>query len=93
MEITAAGDNVLRSTAQSILLVVARGTDGDLRTVKMSIVLVRGLKRNLFSSSAATKKGVKTIIERNCSSLDVGDFSVQLTPLDSMNYLDLTFAK
>ena len=56
MEITAAGNNVLRGTAQCILLVVVRGTDGALRAVKLSIVLVPGLKRNVFSSSAAAKK-------------------------------------
>ena len=59
MEITAAGNNVLRGTAQGVLLVVVRGTDDALRTVKLPIVLVPELKRNLFSSSAAAKKGVK----------------------------------
>ena len=43
MEITAAGDSVLRGTAQSILLVVVPGTDDILRTVKLSIVLVPAL--------------------------------------------------
>ena len=51
MEITAAGNNVLRGTAQCILLVVVRGTDGALRTVKLFILLVPGLEGNLFSSA------------------------------------------
>ena len=51
MEITAAGNNVLRGTAQAILLTVVRDTDDALKTVKF-----------MFSSSAAAKKGVKTII-------------------------------
>ena len=94
MKITAAGNNVVRGTAQSILLVVVRGTDNGLRTVTLPIVLVPGLKRNIFSSSAAAKKGVKTIIEETgSSSLDLGAFRVQLTRLDSMEYLDLTIAK
>ena len=52
-----------------------------------------GLKINIFSSSAAGKKGVKTIIEQKGSFLDFGAFSVQLIRLDSMEYLDLTTAK
>ena len=36
---------------------------------------------------------MKTIIENKGSSLDPGAFSVQLTRLDSMEYLDLTIAK
>ena len=93
IEITAAGNNVLRGTAQGILLVVVRGTDDALRTVKLPTVLVPELQRNLFSNSAAAKKGVKTIIEQEGSSLDLGAFSVQLTRLDSMEYRDLTIAK
>ena len=85
---------MLRGTAQGTLLVVVRGTDDDaLSTVKLRKVLVPGLKRNLLSSSAAGKKGVKTIIEQKGSSLDLGAFRVQLTRLDSMEYLDLTIAK
>ena len=93
MEITAAGNNVLRSAAQGILLIVVRGTDDALRTVKLPIALVPGLKRNLFSTSAAAKKDVETIIEPKGSSLDLGAFSVQLTRMDSMEYLDLTIVK
>ena len=58
MVITTAGNNVLRGTAQGILLVIVRGIDDGLRTVKLPIVLVPGLKRNLFSTSAAAKKGL-----------------------------------
>ena len=39
-EITAAENNVLRGTAQGILLVVVHRTDGALRTVELPIVLV-----------------------------------------------------
>ena len=71
--ITTAGNNVLRGTAQGILLVVERGTDYDLRTIKLPIVvLVPGLKKYIFSSSAAAKKGDRTIIEQKGSSLDLG---------------------
>ena len=59
MEITTSGNNVLRGTAQGILLVVARGTDGALRTVKLFILLVPGLKGNIFSSSPQLKKALK----------------------------------
>ena len=93
MEITAAGNNVLRGTAQGILLVVVRSTDDALRTVKLPMVLVPGLKINLFSSLAAANKGVKAIIEQKGSYLDLGAFSVQLTRLNIMAYLDLTAAK
>ena len=72
---------MLRGTAQGILLVVVRGTDDALRTVILPLVL------------AAAKKGVETIIEQKGSSLDLGVSSVQLTRLDSLEYLDLTIAK
>ena len=48
MEITAVGDNVLRGTTQGVLLVVVRGTDDALRTVKLPIVLVPQLKGIYF---------------------------------------------
>ena len=79
MEITAAGDNVLRGTAQGILLDIVRGTDDVLRTVKLPITLVPGLKRINFFSSATAHKGVKIIIEKKDSSLDHGVFSLQST--------------
>ena len=63
MEIIAAENNVLRGTAKDTLLVVVRDTDGVLRTVKLPIMLIPGLKRNPFSSSAAAKEGVKITIE------------------------------
>ena len=94
IEITAAGNNVLRGTAQGILLVVVRGTDDALRTVKLPKVLVPGLKRNIFSSSTSAKKGsIITIIEQKNSSLNLGALSVQLTRVDSMDHLDLPIAK
>ena len=93
MEITAAGDNVLSGTAQGILLVVVRATDDVLRTVKFPIVVVPGIKRSSFSSLSAAQKDVKTIIGNSSSSLDLGVFSVQLTRLDNMDYLDLTIEK
>ena len=92
MEIKTAVNNMLRGTTQDILLVVVRGTDDALRAVKLPIVVVPGLKRNLFSSTVAAKKGVKTSIEQKRSSLDLRAFSVQLTRLDSMEYLDLKIA-
>ena len=61
----------IRGTAQGILLVVVRGTDDVLRTVKLPIVLVPGLKRNLFLNLATVNKAVKTIIEKSGSSLDL----------------------
>ena len=63
MERRVAKDNVLLGTAQGILLVVVRVTDDVLGTVKLAIVLMSGLKRNLFSSSAAAQKGSKVFIE------------------------------
>ena len=48
---------------------------------------------NMSSSSAAAKKDVQTIIEKNSSSLALGTFSFQLTRFDSIDYLDLTIAK
>ena len=56
-------------------------------------MLVSGLKSNLFSSLAAATKGVRTILEKNDSSLDLGPFEVQLTQLDNVDHLNLTIAK
>ena len=64
MEIKAAGHNTLLDIAQGTLLVVVRDTQDICRTVKLSIVLVPGLGRNLFSTAMAAQKGVKTIITK-----------------------------
>ena len=64
MEIKVAGHNTLFGTAQDILLVVARDTQGVCRTVKLPIVLVPGLGRNLFSTALAAQKCVKTIFTK-----------------------------
>ena len=93
MEIKTAGNNMLRGTTQGILLVVERGTDDTLRTVQLPIVLVAGLERILFPSSAAAKNGVKTVIEQKGSFLHLGASSIQWTRLNSIEYLDLTIAK
>ena len=93
MKIRPAGDNVLHGTAQGILLIVVRGTNDVLRTVKFPIVLVPDLKRALFSSLTAAQKGVKTIIKKNGSSLDLGPFGIQLTRLDSINHFVLAITK
>ena len=93
MEIRAVRDNVLHGTTQGISLVVVRSTDDVLRTVKLPILLVPGLKRNLFSKLAAAQKGIKRIIEKNGLSLNLGPFSVQLTRLYDMDHLDLKIVK
>ena len=93
MGIRAAGGSILHGTAQGILLIVVRGTDDVLRQVEWPIVLVPGLERNFCPSSAATQKGVKTVIAKNESSLDRGPFSVQLNRFNDMEHLDLTISK
>ena len=93
IEIRATGDNILRRPAQGSLLVVVRNTEDVLRMVRLPIVLVSGLKRNLSFILAAAQKGVKTVIENNGSSLDLERFNIQLTRLDNMDYFGLTIAK
>ena len=93
MEIRAAGDNLLHSTVQGILLVVGRGTDDVSRKVNLPTVLVPGWKRNISSSLAEAQKCVKTIIENNESSLDRVLLIIQLTRLDNMDHLNITIAK
>ena len=90
MEKRAAEDSMLHGIAKGILLVIRRGTDDLLRKVKLPIVLVPGLKRNVFSGLAAAPKSVKTFVEKNGSYLDLGSFSVQLTRrFDNMDHLNL----
>ena len=63
MEIkAAAGHNTLIGTAQGTLVVVVCDTQDICRDVKLPIILVPGLGRNLFFTAMAAQKGVKTTI-------------------------------
>ena len=64
MEIIVAGDNTLYDTAQGILLVVVRGTDDVMKKVKLPIVLVPSLKRNLFPPCPYVKKMSKQLLKK-----------------------------
>ena len=93
MEIKAAGHNTPLGIAQGTLLVVVRDTQDICRTVKLPIVLVPGLGRNLFSTAMAAQKGVKTTITKAGSIVDLGLFSIQLTRSDNLDHLDLAISK
>ena len=93
MEIKAAGHNTLFGIAQGTLLVAACDTQDICRTVKLAIVLVPGLGRNLFSTAMAAQKGVKTIVTTAGSIVGLGLFSVQLTRSDNLDHLDLVISK
>ena len=56
MEIKAAGHNTLLGIAQGTLLVVVRDTQDICRTVKLPIVFVPGLGRNIFSTAIDSSK-------------------------------------
>ena len=92
MEIKAAGHNTLTGTAQGTLLVVVCDTQYICRDVKLPIVLVPGLGRNLFFTAMAAQKGVKTTITKAGSIVDLGLFSIQLARSDNLNHLDLTIS-
>ena len=79
MEFKAAGHNTLFGTAQGILLVVLRDTQDVYRTVKLPILFVSGLRRNIFFTALAAQKGVKTIFTKAGSIADLGLISIQLT--------------
>ena len=67
MEIRATGHNTLLGIAQGTLclLVVVRDThDICRRTIKLPIVVVPGLGRNLLSTAMSAQKGVKPIITK-----------------------------
>ena len=93
MEIKAAGHNTLLGIAQGTLLVVVRDTQDICRTVKLPIVLIPGLGRNLFFTAMAAQKGVKTIITKAGSIVVLGLFSIQLTRSDNLDHLDLAIPK
>ena len=93
MEIKAAGHNTLLGIAQGTLQVVVRDTQDICRTIKLPIVLVPGLDRNLFSTAMAAQKGVKTITTRAGPIVDLGLFSIQLTRSDNLDHLDLAISK
>ena len=93
MEIKAAGHNTLFGIAQGTLLVEVRDTQDICRTVKLPIVLVPGLGRIFFSTAMAAQKGVKTVITKAGSIVDLGLFSIQLTRSDNLDYLNLAISK
>ena len=74
-----AGDDVLYGTAQGTQLVLVRDTYDACRKVKLSGVLVPGLKRDIFSTGneVAAQKGNKTVTTKGGSILDFGLFSIQ----------------
>ena len=74
MEIKAAGHNTLLGTAQGISLVVVRDTQDVCRNVKLSIVLVPGLERNLFSTALIAQKVSKPFSLRQGPLLTLGFF-------------------
>ena len=61
IEITATGNDVLRGTAQGILLLLVEvgGTDDVLKTVKLPFVLVPGLKNICSPLRLQLKKAFK----------------------------------
>ena len=94
MEIRAAGDNTLYGTAQGILLVLVRDTEDVNRKAKLTIiVLVQWLKKNMFSALAAVQKGVKVVIAKGGSILDLGSFSSQLKRTNNFDNFDLAITK
>ena len=93
MEIKAAGHNTLIGTAQGTLLVVVCDTQDICRDVKLPIVLVPSLGRNLFFTAMAAQKGVKTTITKAGSIVDLGLFSIELAGSDDLHHLDLAFLK
>ena len=62
VEIRAAGGNVLPCTAQGIFTSRSKRYRRRLEDRQISVVLVPGLKKNIFSSLASAQKGFKTII-------------------------------
>ena len=91
MKIKAAGHNTLLGTAQGILLVVVRDIQYVRRSVKLPIVLVPSLERNLFSTSLAAQKDVNAIFTKAGTIIvDLGLFSIQLMKSDN---LDLAIGK
>ena len=94
MEIKAARDKILYGTAQGVQLVLVRGTDDVLREVELPVVLVPGLKKNIFpSTTAAAQKVVKILIAQSASHVYFKPFRVQTTRSSSIDHLDLTIAK
>ena len=84
---------ILFGTAQGILLVAVRDTQDIRRTVKLPIVFVPGLGRNLLSTTLTAQKGVKTTFTKAGSIVDLGLFSIQLTWSDNLDHLDLAISK
>ena len=72
MKIKTMSYNTLVGTAQDILLVLVRDTQNVCRTIKLLIVLVPGLGRNVFPAALATQKHVKTMLTKTESAIDLG---------------------
>ena len=61
--------------------------------MKLPIVLVPGLGRNLFSTAMAAQKGVKTITTKAGFIVDLRLFSIQLTRSNNLDHLNLASSK
>ena len=93
MKIKAAGHNTLFGTAQSILQVLVCNTLDVYRTFKLSIVLVRGSRSNIFPTAVTGQNNVKTIVTSARSIVYLGLFSIQLTRSDKFGRLVFAIAK
>ena len=93
MKIKATGHNTPFGTAHDILLVAVHDTQDICRAVKLPIVLVSGLGRNIFSTALAAQKGVNIIFTKAGSIVDLSLFSIQSTKSDISDHLDLAISK
>ena len=81
-KIVTAGNQVLLGTATGILPCVITDQNGSTHQVGFPSLIVSGLGRHLFSSSAAAARGTSTIIEAGHPRLTRGDIIVPLQQLD-----------
>ena len=93
MIITTAGGNKLEGVAQGVLQVDVRDSKGISRNVSLPVTLVPGINKHLFSSCTAAQPGVRTVICKEGSYLDLGIFTIPLSKFNNnMDYIDLAIS-
>lgn len=75
--IVVAGDNQLHRIGKGTVLVLATDHQGNIRSVRLPGMIVRGLERPLFSGGTAALQGVTTFISKQAY-LDLGGFRIPL---------------
>ena len=81
-KILTAGGALLDGTAEGILKVLVTDNHGEQHLARIAILIVPGIRRNIFSAKSATKKGVVSIFDFDNPRLELSGITVLLRAED-----------